>query len=456
MAIPPLLKQTTYAELLERCSSAAFTDEFPDEGNFTSKTVKGRRYWYFQSQTVEGRAQKYVGPENPELLKRIEHHRDARDDERERRALVSTLVRSFGLPRPVAQIGDVIAALAKTGVFRLHGVLVGTMAYQTYPAMLGIKLPGVALQTSDVDVAQFLHVSIAVEDQTAPMLDVLKGVDKTFREVPHTAGNQWATAYIAKGGVRVEFLTPNQGPDMETPKHLPALQTDADPLRFLDFLIREPESAVLLHGAGICVQVPSPERYAVHKLIVARRRRAGTGKREKDLNQSGTLLAVLAEKRPNELRLAWDEAVQRGPKWRSLVLEGMAQLAPRSRDIALKAVGFNRKTLPGMDITFSNLPARYDFDRDLVTFNGEALGSGVTCAISREAIEDHFDADDLNKDGRIEAFVKNRSKIEQMARAKYLSWPVEEPEAVLIKTMDVEKLLKQKEPEKNSPAKKKK
>jgi hypothetical protein len=36
------------------------------------------------------------------------------------------------------------------------------------------------------------------------------------------------------------------------PQALPALQTDAQPLRFLDYLIHEPEPAVLLHNAGIC------------------------------------------------------------------------------------------------------------------------------------------------------------------------------------------------------------
>jgi hypothetical protein len=46
------------------------------------------------------RTDAYAGPETPELLERIAHHKEARDDERERRALVSTLVRSFGLPRP--------------------------------------------------------------------------------------------------------------------------------------------------------------------------------------------------------------------------------------------------------------------------------------------------------------------------------------------------------------------
>ena len=168
MPPPPLVMQTTYAELLERCASAAFSESFPQDGVFIPKTINDRKYWYFQSPSKEGRTQKYVGPETPELLQQIEHHKDARDDERERRALVSTLVRSFGLPRPIPEIGNIVAVLAKAGVFRLRAVLVGTVAYQTYPAMLGVKLPIPILQTGDVDIAQFGNISVAIKDQTPP------------------------------------------------------------------------------------------------------------------------------------------------------------------------------------------------------------------------------------------------------------------------------------------------
>src|SRR5271170_715411 len=101
MPPPSLLMQTTYAELLDRCRATAFQDAFPEDGTFVSKTIKEKRYWYFQQQSGTGREQKYVGPETPELLNQISKHKQLRDDERERRALVSTLVRSFGLPRPI-------------------------------------------------------------------------------------------------------------------------------------------------------------------------------------------------------------------------------------------------------------------------------------------------------------------------------------------------------------------
>ena len=108
MSTPLLVKQTTYAELLDRCTASAFSDAFSEEGVFTVKTIKGKRYWYFQTSTTQGRMQRYVGPETPELLERIAHHKEIRHDENARRSLVSMLVRSCGLPRPIPEVGEII------------------------------------------------------------------------------------------------------------------------------------------------------------------------------------------------------------------------------------------------------------------------------------------------------------------------------------------------------------
>jgi hypothetical protein len=442
MPAPSLIVQTTYAELLERCAAAAFGESFPEDGTFTAKTIKGRRYWYFQTASAKGRSQRYVGPEASELLERIAQHKQARDDQRERRALVSTLVRSLGLLPPIPQIGEVVGVLARSGVFRLRCVLIGTVAYQVYPAMLGVRLPGALLQTSDIDVAQFTNVSVAMGDETPLMIDVLKRADKTFREIPNVSGHGPAASYVAKGGVRVDFVTPNEGPDTDAPQMLPALKTNAQPLRFLDFLIRDPAPAVILHASGIYVYVPAPERFAVHKLILSLYRPAAIAKRDKDLRQAERLIEALAERRPGELKDVWEEAYERGPHWRKFLLEGMRNLAPRARDLTLRVVGRSRDVLPGIDLTFDRSTARYDSSRDTVTFVGATYGSPVRCAISREALDDHFGTDGLDNAGRVQTFQRNRSKFESMVRRKYLSWPVEEPQYLLVKTMDVKRLSK--------------
>ena len=433
----PLSLRTAYAELLERCAAADFDEAFEEEGIFTPKTIRNRRYWYFQEAAT--RRQRYVGPETEELLDRISRHKRLRDDKREREALVSTLIRSAHLPRPAAEVGKVLQALAKAGVFRLRSVLVGTIAFQAYAAMLGVRLTGSAIQTGDVDIAQDSAISVAVADATPRMLDVLREADPSFRAIPHSHDSRRVATY-ASVPVRVDFLTPNRGPNTDAPAKLPALGTDAQRLRFLDYLIREPEPAVVLYKAGIYVQVPAPQRYALHKLIIAQRRQMGVAKREKDLRQAQMLLEILARKRKDELRSAWEEAWSRGKTWQRLLIDGLAMVAHITRDETLAVAGLPRKTLPGLDLQFDDRPARYDFVRDIVVFDGQAGPDSVRSGISREALEDHFGADGLDKEGRIRRFRENRSTIEAMARVKYRDWPIETAGEVLIKSSDVLKL----------------
>jgi hypothetical protein len=436
----PLALRTVYAELLDRAAAADFGHTFPQDGAFVAKMVRGRRYWYFQDATANGRKQRYVGPETPDLLERMAHHKEARENQQDLRALVSTLVRSALLPRPLPPIGETVAALAGAGVFRLRGVLVGTIAYQTYSAMLGERLPAALIQTDDVDIAQFADVSVAVGDAIAPIADVLKRVNPTFRPVPHLRGPEYVTAFKAVRGLRVEFLTPNRGPETDEPRHLPALGIDAHPFRFLDFLIREPEPAVLLHGPGVFVSVPAPQRFALHKLIVARRRPVGAGKSEKDIRQATSLLDVLIRQRPHELRSAWQEAYARGTAWRRLLGEGMGLIQPDVRDRTLKLVGVHRSIVPGLDLQFETPAVGYDSDRDIAFCFGKAGVEGVRCAVSREALEDHFGADGLDRAGRLRIFREHRPLFERFARFKYLTWPIEEPGSVLIRTEDVGEL----------------
>ena len=436
----PLALQTLYAELLERVVAADFQASFPSNGTFVAKTIRGRRYWYFQDTVLAGRKQSYVGPETPELLQRIARHKEVAEHQNDLRALVSTLVRSARLPRPPASIGTLVAAMAAAGVFRLRGVLVGTVAYQTYPAMLGERLPGSLVQTQDIDIAQFTDVSIAVEDRTTPISEVLMHADRSLRPIPHVAGARYVTAFTASNGVRVEFLTPNRGPDSDKPRRLPAFGVDAQPLRFLDYLIRDPEPAVLLHGAGIHVLVPAPQRFALHKLILARRRSIGEAKSEKDIRQAASLLDVLIRNRPHELCEAWQEAWACGAAWRRLLGEGLGMVRPDIRDRTLQLVGAPRSTIPGLGLQFHAPAIGYDDTRGIAFCFGKAGVETIRCAVTREALADQLGASGAVRHDWIEAFRKHRPMLERMLRTKYLSWPVEEPSSVLIRADDVAEL----------------
>lgn len=343
MARLPLPLQTVYADLVERCAVDRMDEQFPTGGSFVRRRVKERLYWYFVAGSPDAtgkRPQRYVGPDSPELRARIARHGLVKDAWRERRQMVTALQRA-GLPSPDDRTGDLLAAFARAGLFRLRACVVGTVAFPCYAGLLGAKLPLAALRTGDLDLAQFESISVAIaEDERAPpLLEVLRGVDPSFREIPHATDSRLTAAYAGAEGYRVEVLVPNRGPDQDRPVPLPAIGAMAVPLRFLDYLIYDAVPAALLHEAGVLVNVPRPERYALHKLIVSRRRREGATKIDKDVAQAAALLDVLAERRKADLRDAWRELLDRGPTWRRLAGEGFEALPEDVRQRAGAVLG---------------------------------------------------------------------------------------------------------------------
>jgi hypothetical protein len=328
------------AELGQRSLDAAWTADFPPEGRFTPVTVKGRKYWYFDiADSKGGRTRRYVGSaDDPDIAERVAAHKSDKDDLRARRRIVSSLIREGGMIAADAMTGDVVEALAAGGLFRLRGVLIGAVAFQTYSRLLGIRLPMAAILTGDADIAQDYAVSCEVGDSLPPILDLLQGIDPSFRAVPHRSGAAASSAFQTRSGYRVEFLTPNRGTDdyLDQPAEMPTLGgASAAPLRFLDFLIRDPVRTMLLHKSGVPVTVPDPSRFAVHKLIVASRRHAdgqSAVKRAKDIRQAALLFeALLQTRRASDLALVYNEAWERGSSWQSAIRAGAAMLDARGR-----------------------------------------------------------------------------------------------------------------------------
>ena len=298
------------------------------------------------------------------------------------------------------------------------------------------------MQTSDIDIAQDRGVSLALDDATPPPLETLGALDASFRAIPSPHDSRRSTSYHGAHGVRVDFLVPNTGPESDAPQMLPALATDAQPLRFLDYLIREPVRAVLLHDIGVPVTVPAPERFAVHKLIVSQRRKSGSEKSRKDLAQAEALLDALSTHRPADLNAAWSEAWSGGQtgggrRWRALLGQALGHVSPGVRDRALAVVGQTRSVVPGLDLTFSAPPVRHDFDRYVLTFWGESGGRRQRCAVSAEALEDHFGATGVDKASLLAAFREHRGTIERLLRAKHLYAPPIDANETLLRTDDV-------------------
>jgi hypothetical protein len=455
----PLTAQTVYAELVDLCSADQFGADFPPTGTFVAVTVKNRRYWYYQTSTKDrkGRQHKrYVGPDNQQTAKLIERHGHIKSSYKERRAIVAAL-RAFGLSGPLGETGKILRGLADHGVFRLRACVIGTIAYQTYQSILGVKLPLPSMQTNDLDLAQShaISVAIAADGQTPPILDILHGIDASFRAVPALHHPGVAANYVNDRNYRVEILTDSRGPNLDTPIALPALQTHAQPMRYLGYLLYSSIPAVILYNGGVLVNVPQPARYGIHKLIVSQVRAETSTKRSEDLFQASALFDAIAERRSPDLADAWREAYDRGPRWRKPLMAALAQLSRFGRDRLLYAIPQTRSIVSNLDVEFRDAPPRYDFVRDVVLFSGITFGEAIDFAISRPALDDWFGAEGEGTEARIRAFRENRVEIQAMAREAYLNDPVAADGAVLITTSEVPRLrekLKSRRPRRSGAA----
>lgn len=326
----PLSVQTTYQDLLEAHRQQAVSNP---GGAPVLKEKNGRKYWYVRQRLGSRIVERYLGPQSPELDRRIEAGRDAALDHavfEKRCASMVAQLRAAGLPALDRQTGKVLRAMAIAGAFRLGGTLVGTHAFRLYSAELGMRFPPELGVTGDVDVAAFENLKLAIDDEPDPSL-AGTFADLGLHPVPEVGDSRKHTRWrVPGGGLMVEFLVPRMQSHHDVVS-LASLGVHARALSYLNYLIAEPIQAVGLYRSGVLIQVPRVERYAVHKLIVASQRRGeSAAKARKDLAQADLLIRILAEDRPEELRLAYEDAYARGAKWRS-AMEASLDRLPEAR-----------------------------------------------------------------------------------------------------------------------------
>jgi len=305
-----------YHDLLRSLMDEAVSDI---RGTPTRVDRNGKIYWYDSYRIGSDVRKTYIGEDSPELRDRLDRLTSLRtevDERRKHRTRLIRILRVEGFLGVDAATGSLMSALARAGVFRLGGTIVGTHAFRLYEGLLGIRYQFDDMaQTGDIDIASFERLSLALEDIVAPPLQEVLS-DFSFAPVPSLDGNKVWRWQQTRNDLMVEFLTPSFQAE-EGIRPLAALGVDAQSLHHLNYLIAEPAKAVAVYRSGILVQIPRPERYAIHKLIVADRRRGGADslKAEKDRLQAAFLIEVLAKDRPDELLEAYQDAFEMGPKW---------------------------------------------------------------------------------------------------------------------------------------------
>ena len=202
-----------------------------------------------------------------------------------------------------------LASLHNHGLFRAGAVLVGAHALGVLLNQLGVR--SAAYSTEDVDIAR-RNGLLFPSPPTLDFLGMLRESGVDFVGVPSFDPRQPSTSFKqrGRGSFQVDLLVPS--PDETFPTvSVPELRAHATGIPYLAYLLGETQLAVLLAREGCClVRVPTPERFAVHKLIVSSLRAHQGAKSERDLGHAAVLAAVLGERSPGAL----EEAVAHVPR----------------------------------------------------------------------------------------------------------------------------------------------
>jgi len=308
---------TLYSELIERLRADA---DIPSSGSIVTKDIKGHAYDYHRISYMGKPMQFYLGVSREGIKEQLQN----------RAKLCSMLIRG-GANSPDRTMATTIELLDAIGVFRKqHGVLIGSHAFATIGNMLGVAWASKLTHTMDVDIGRDFHVAgsdlIQVHDELAKA---------GFMEVPSLNHKHPASSFtLKKPRIKIDFLTPKKGKGNESPVKLGGMGVYADELRFLDYLIEAPEQAAVLTRYGVLVNVPQPARYALHKLIIAiRRPPTDDAKRRKDIRQAESLIKVLSEHRPDDLREAWEAL-----PWKKQARKGIKMLDKNCRSTINKYI----------------------------------------------------------------------------------------------------------------------
>jgi hypothetical protein len=317
----PLNFLTMYADLAQGFD---FTETAA--GSVSTRKFRGKSYLYVTTKHGASRIQHSLGPaDDPRVQEEAKRIAEAAARARNMRTVVSTLKQKARIPAPTLPVGRVLQAVSNVGLFKRGITLVGTAAYQTYPCIIGSYLPTAAFTTNDIDLSV---VEFEAGDNEEDIEVVLRRANPTFKPQWHPE-DKLPKVFMAADGLKVEMLT-RLGRGGKAVVEVDELGCSAVALSFQEYPAEETIETVALYGPGVLVRVPTPLRFAVHKLIVAQRRKTAD-KKQKDLRQARELIDIFLETDENGLQETLDEARDRGRSWKTTINASLKEIGREAR-----------------------------------------------------------------------------------------------------------------------------
>lgn len=331
-----LSAQTAYAELFEQTRYFELSNALAGlTGSFQKLTRKKQDYWYFAYRDLDQKVRMaYVGPDEPRvqaLILRFESLRNTNT-----LAPTAKVALTLGCASTPPKHFKMIKRLSEYGFFRAGGILIGSHAFLAMGNMLGVRWSDGAA-TLDVDFAHAgNNVSVALPSNlNIDVHDALTSLEMGLLPIAQfngKLGGQYRNPQDQE--LRLDFLTSNNRSGL--PVHIANLNVALQPLKFMEFSLEKSTQSCVIGNAGACVvNIPAPERYAVHKLIVfGERPISERTKSTKDLLQAASLISYFVGNGQSALfNIAWQDALSRGKGWQSRAMQGKDALLKMAPDL---------------------------------------------------------------------------------------------------------------------------
>ena len=332
-----LSAQTAYAELFSQTQTFEMSNALAGlVGAFHKRAVKGCHYWYFAYRDFDQRQRSpYVGPDNERVRTLVERFEQIRQNKP--LAPAARMAMAAGCQPAVPKHFRIIKRLAEYGFFRAGGILIGTHAFLALGNMLGVQWRD-GSATLDVDFAHAgTNVSVAlpanIKIAVHSALESLEMGLLPIAQFNGKAGGQYRNPKDQE--LRLDFLTSMTRTRRAV--QIPELNLTLEPLKFMEFSLEQTTQGCVFSNLGACtVNLPAPERYAVHKLVIyGERPVAERAKATKDLLQAASLASYFLENGQAEIfNAAWRDAISRGRGWRTRAKQGKASLLRLAPELA--------------------------------------------------------------------------------------------------------------------------
>lgn len=206
---------------------------------------------------------------------------------------------------------EILSRLNKVGILQ-HVILIGSWSIYFYKYYFKSKDYSTYIRTKDIDFLVPIPPKFAKETNIFELVKDLGFLEKY----------RGSKGYIIleHPDLSIEFLVPERGHGINKPYLMPQLSINAQPLRFLDFLV---ENTILIKVEGLNLKVPHPAAYALHKFIIFKRRNK-IEKHDRDIEGALRIFNELTRNnKHNEIRLIFKKMHK---KWQEKVIDNLKSI----------------------------------------------------------------------------------------------------------------------------------